>query len=132
MIQINPLLSIVNQLLQRETLKIADYAQAIRDARQMLNEAFQAGENVLLLLQQHADFIDAVLQHLWNASRISSQRATLVAVGGYGRRELHPASDVDLMVLLTENPQAECNERLSAFITLLGILGWMSGIACAL
>ena len=48
MIQINPLLSIVNQLLQRETLKIADYAQAIRDARQMLNEAFQAGENVLL------------------------------------------------------------------------------------
>lgn len=123
MIQINPLLSIVNQLLQRETLKIADYAQAIRDARQMLNEAFQAGENVLLLLQQHADFIDAVLQHLWNASRISSQRATLVAVGGYGRRELHPASDVDLMVLLTENPQAECNERLSAFITLLWDIG---------
>ncbi len=123
MIQINPLLSIVNQLLQRETLKIADYAQAIRDARQMLNEAFQAGENVLLLLQQHADFIDAVLQHLWSASRISSQRATLVAVGGYGRRELHPASDVDLMVLLTENPQAECNERLSAFITLLWDIG---------
>lgn len=123
MIQINPLLSIVNQLLQRETLKIADYAQAIRDARQMLNEAFQAGENVLLLLQQHADFIDTVLQHLWSASRISSQRATLVAVGGYGRRELHPASDVDLMVLLTENPQAECNERLSAFITLLWDIG---------
>lgn len=123
MIQINPLLSIVNQLLQRETLKIADYAQAIRDARQMLSEAFQAGENVLLLLQQHVDFIDAVLQHLWSASRISSQRATLVAVGGYGRRELHPASDVDLMVLLTENPQAECNERLSAFITLLWDIG---------
>jgi len=123
MIPINPLLSIINQLLQHETPKIADYAQAVRNARQMLHEAFQTGENVLTLLQQHADFIDALLQHLWSISNISAQRATLVAVGGYGRRELHPASDVDLMVLLNETPQAQCNERLAAFITLLWDIG---------
>lgn len=119
----NPLMRIAERLRQGETLKIADGTQAIRDARQYLNEAFQAGENIRLLLQQHTDFIDAVLQHVWHTNHITAQQATLVAVGGYGRRELHPASDIDLMVLLAEPPQAEASERLSAFITSLWDIG---------
>jgi [protein-PII] uridylyltransferase len=123
MIYNNPLLAVFESLDQRDNLKIADYSQAIRDARKLLHEAFNAGAEILELLQQHADFIDALLQRLWAQSKISSQRATLIAVGGYGRRELHPASDIDLMILLTETPGEECRERLSSFITLLWDIG---------
>ncbi|MDD5392529.1 MAG: [protein-PII] uridylyltransferase [Thiothrix sp.] len=123
MMHFNPLLDVLNKLLERSELKIADYAQAIRDARKLLGENFRAGGEILELLQQHAEFIDKLLQHLWENSKISSNRATLIAVGGYGRRELHPASDIDLMVLLTETPGEECRERLSAFITLLWDIG---------
>lgn len=119
----NPLLPALNEFLKHESPKIADYTHCIREARRALNEAFYAGADILTLLQQHADFVDALLRQLWSSSRISPQRATLIAVGGYGRRELHPASDIDLMILLTETPQTDCTERLSAFITLLWDIG---------
>ncbi len=123
MMRMNPLLDVLKRLLERGDLKIADYSQAVREARQLLAQAFQAGEEVLDLLHNHADFIDALLQHLWAQGNISSRRATLIAVGGYGRRELHPASDVDLLILLSEAPGEDCRERLSAFITLLWDIG---------
>lgn len=124
MTQGNPLLDIHVRLHMQGDLKTADYAQAVRDARKLLGERFAAGEDVRQLLNDHADFIDALLQLLWNTQGIARQQhATLVAVGGYGRRELHPASDIDLMILLTKPPSEECQERLSAFITLLWDIG---------
>ena len=124
MIQNNPLLAVYHQLVERDDLKIADYAQAIRDARKRLGEEFRAGVEIADLLYNHAEFIDFLLRHLWDMNGIPQyHRATLVAVGGYGRRELHPASDIDLMILLKEPPGEECRERLSKFITLLWDIG---------
>ncbi|MDQ5767304.1 [protein-PII] uridylyltransferase [Thiothrix subterranea] len=124
MIQTNALLDVYDQLLARDPPRTADYAQAIKDARRLLGEAFHAGANIRTLLQDHAEFIDTLLQHLWGLNGIPQHhRATLIAVGGYGRRELHPASDVDLLILLTETPGEECRERLSSFITLLWDIG---------
>src|SRR5690606_31558697 len=44
-------------------------------------------------------------------------------VGGYGRGELHPGSDVDVMVLLPDGPVAALNGRLERFIGLLWDIG---------
>ena len=124
MIQTNPLLEVYNCLLERDGLQTADYAQSIRDARKLLGEEFHAGKDIRTLLHNHAEFIDILLRHLWNLNKIPQHhRATLIAVGGYGRQELHPASDIDLLILLIEPPGEECRERLSAFITLLWDIG---------
>ncbi|MEB4591874.1 [protein-PII] uridylyltransferase [Candidatus Thiothrix sp. Deng01] len=124
MIPNNPLLEVYNDLLERNDLQVADYSQAIREARKRLGAEFHAGQDIRTLLYQHTQFIDALLQHLWNLNDISrQQRATLVAVGGYGRQELHPASDIDVMILLTTAPSETCREHLSAFITLLWDIG---------
>lgn len=124
MMPTNPLLAVYDRLLERDTLHIADYAQAIRDARKLLCEEFHANKDIRLLLADHAEFIDILLQHLWSLNGIPQyHRATLIAVGGYGRQELHPASDIDLLILLTETPGEECRERLSSFITLLWDVG---------
>ncbi len=119
----NPLLTALEALRANTAPKIADYTKAIREARQLLGEAFHAGREVLGLLHEHADFIDHLLQLLWERNRIPQHGAALIAVGGYGRRELHPASDIDLMILLGDSPSEDCQERLSTFITLLWDIG---------
>lgn len=120
MTQTNPLLEVITQLIDQDGPKLADFTRAVREARKQQGERFAAGVDVHELLQDHAEFIDALLQLLWKRQGISrSNKATLVAVGGYGRRELHPGSDIDLMILLPDAPGEECKERIARFLTLL-------------
>ncbi|MFN3786579.1 MAG: DUF294 nucleotidyltransferase-like domain-containing protein, partial [Thiothrix sp.] len=124
MIATNPLLDIYVHLTERGELQISTYSQALREARQLLNAEFHAGQDIHNLLRYHSDFIDALLCHLWAIHGVNTpEKAALVAVGGYGRQELHPASDIDLLILLVAEPQEECRERLAAFITLLWDIG---------
>ena len=53
------------------------------------------------ILHGFSSATDALLRSIWHAMRIGN-RATLIAVGGYGRRQLFPHSDVDLLVLVGE------------------------------
>ena len=68
-----------------------------------LAERFHAGTPVAELIRDRADFIDDLLVAAWY--RLVGEHAhthCLVAVGGYGRRELHPYSDIDILFLLDE------------------------------
>src|SRR5690606_21748914 len=47
----------------------------------------------------------------------------LIAVGGYGRGELHPHSDIDLLVLLEPAVQGRADEAVSRFLTFLWDIG---------
>ena len=89
-----------------------------------LQQRFEQGEDISNLLKARSETIDALLQKLWKeAQSRENLNATLVAVGGYGREEMHPASDVDLLILLAEEPGSNEQEALSAFVTQLWDLG---------
>jgi len=75
------------------------------------------------MLRQHRLLIDRVLRSLWTEAGLPGSLA-LVAVGGYGRGELFPYSDVDLLVLLPSEPNAELRSKLE---TLIGSL-WDAGL----
>ena len=80
---------------------IAAYKKAIRQARQVLDERFRAGRDIRRLIEDRAWFVDQILRSAW--SRFDWDKGAdiaLVAVGGYGRGELHPYSDIDLLILL--------------------------------
>jgi len=68
--------------------------------------------------------MDALLQRVWlryfeaNASDLA-----LVAVGGYGRGELHPGSDVDIMILLGDEALDDRRSGLESFLTFLWDIG---------
>ncbi len=76
------------------------------------------------LIHDRTALVDRVISHAWReAVSAEGERIALIAVGGYGRGELHPHSDIDLL-LLSEEDKGSVASRLSAFVTLL----WDAGL----
>lgn len=71
------------------------------------------------LIASRAKFVDLVLIKLWCQHHLDEYQITLIAVGGYGRGELHPHSDVDLLLLTQDVINVDLEEKISAFITQL-------------
>ena len=95
----------------------------LTENNQQLQQDFNKGIDIKLLLNQRSDLIDTLLLQLWEQDLSKKKFASLIAVGGYGRREMHPASDIDLLILLDAAPDAQEEELLSAFIASLWDLG---------
>jgi [protein-PII] uridylyltransferase len=87
-----------------------------------LGRRFRAGESVVDLVRERSRVVDGILTRLWH-EHVSDAGVALLAVGGYGRGELHPASDVDIMLLLPESPPSGCKESLGVFATALWDIG---------
>ncbi|HEV7815873.1 MAG TPA: nucleotidyltransferase domain-containing protein, partial [Janthinobacterium sp.] len=110
-----PLAALKTQL--REQLK-----RQLKADRQAVIATFQADGKPEKLLRQLRQSVDAVLATAWQAAGLPPD-AALVGVGGYGRGELYPYSDVDLLVLLARAPDAAVQARLEELVQLLWDLG---------
>ncbi|MYN41175.1 [protein-PII] uridylyltransferase [Duganella sp. FT109W] len=104
-----------NQL--REQLK-----RQLKADRQVVIAAFKEDGKPEKLLRSLRQSVDAVLTTAWHAAGLPAQTA-LVGVGGYGRGELFPYSDVDLLILLQQAPDAATTARLEELVQLLWDLG---------
>lgn len=85
-----------------------------------LQEQFEAQEDVLTLVAARSEFTDLLLSRLWQKFGLDHHASlALIAVGGYGRGELHPHSDIDILVLSQKNITPAQGESISQFLTLL-------------
>ena len=100
------------------------YSAALREAQARLKELFEADEPVETLVRARAKLIDAVLAQVWR-SQLGTHDAdwALVAVGGYGRGELHPSSDVDILVLVPAATDESGRRALELFVAFLWDIG---------
>jgi [protein-PII] uridylyltransferase len=89
-----------------------------------LAERFFANEFVDDLVRQRATTVDHVIECCWDHFASNVLDATdLVAVGGYGRGELHPESDIDLLVLIESTDSRDVDSAVSDFLTFLWDIG---------
>lgn len=99
---------------------LTEFKVAVADGREALKQAFEEGGDTIELVHARADFVDQILiQAFQHCFADCPQSLSLLAVGGYGRGELHPASDVDLMLLLNEKESAGTRSAIEQFLMLL-------------
>lgn len=97
---------------------------ALNAANANIKQRFLDGESVVDLVHRQSDVVDELLCRLWRRHAPALlDGAALVAVGGYGRGELHPHSDVDIMVLLPDGGIENPEQPISAFLTSLWDVG---------
>src|SRR5687768_8201640 len=75
--------------------------QTLLEGRELLKRRYQENKNGAALLRDHSRLVDSVLRQVWGEVEMPGSIA-LLAVGGYGRRQLFPHSDIDLLVLLPD------------------------------
>jgi len=103
---------------------ISHFKSAIRHSNQVLAERFWRDYPVVELVKQRAWLIDQLLLRAWkHFFTESTDDIALIAVGGYGRGELHPASDIDLLILLTDSDTRHHHEAIEKFILFLWDIG---------
>jgi [protein-PII] uridylyltransferase len=104
---------------------VALFRRALKAAHQQLKEAFLEGAPAGELVHRRAALIDALLRKLWRRTLAADAEAlALVAVGGYGRGELHPGSDIDLQILLRDAQRDALRAPIERFLTQL----WDTGL----
>ncbi len=98
---------------------------SLREADQALRQRFLDGAPVRELLHERSRFIDQLLIEMWGKAWGSAppDQVALVAVGGYGREELHPYSDIDLLILLDPAQHDAFQSPIERFIGLLWDIG---------
>ncbi|MGQ5522554.1 [protein-PII] uridylyltransferase [Chitinimonas sp. PSY-7] len=94
----------------------------LQAARAAVHNDYHDPEHALPLLEQEARLVDAFLVERWQEQEMDSA-TTLIAVGGYGRGQLFPCSDIDLLILLPDTPAQATLEQVEHFIGLLWDLG---------
>ena len=107
---------------------VSAFRQALREGRALLFNAFDEGMPVADLVRAHSHLVDGLLSRAWESQlvpRLAPGTAiALIAVGGYGRGELHPGSDLDILILLEqEEARLSLQRPLEAFIAFLWDIG---------
>ncbi len=101
---------------------IGVFKHALEALNHQYNLRFKEGESARGLIYERAHIIDCILHYAWHQFSWSDD-VSLIAIGGYGRGELHPKSDIDLLLLLSNEPNNKDYESGQEFLTLLWDIG---------
>lgn len=102
-----------------QPFKLMEYKQRISDFTDWSKQNFNRLP-VYFLVQARAEFVDFILENVWRNAQLDQEaNIVLVAVGGFGRKELHPQSDIDLLILSKKSVNKAVSEKISSFLTTL-------------
>ncbi len=110
-------------------MNLDDFKTRYQTLQQSLETDFLKNSSLAeVLVRERSDGIDALLRDIWQAFRMNN-KLSLVAVGGYGRSELHLYSDIDMLILIPNSSHDEYQESISQFLTFLWDVGLEVGHA---
>jgi len=99
------------------------FKQALNGANEFLKQRFAEGRSATELIYLRAQVVDEILQHAWSRFfDVTNNDIALVAVGGYGRGELHPLSDIDIQILIRKDA-TPFHDEIVGFTTFMWDIG---------
>ena len=96
--------------------------QRLAESRATLRRRYLGHGSAPELLREHRKLVDAHLNAVWQQLEMPGS-AALAAVGGYGRGQLFPYSDIDLLILLPHAADESLAQKLEQFVSLLWDIG---------
>lgn len=117
--------SLIQYLQQHTTTpSLTDVTQWLKNTELYLKQKFeQHDQSIRQLITVRSKMIDQILEYLWSTFQLDQSHLALFAVGGYGRQEMLPASDVDLMIFSEHDFSAEQEQKITQFISTLWDIG---------
>lgn len=97
---------------------VSVFRNALSAAKNHFDNRILEGGEARALVQENAQFADIILHYAWH-QQTWDDNISLIAVGGYGRGELHPHSDIDLLILMHRNKAEHFRERIEKFLAFL-------------
>jgi [protein-PII] uridylyltransferase len=131
---------LVHQSHLRPTDLLDIYRRFLKLEEHRLKLEHKHGEGGRDLCRKRADVISVMLKHLWNSAWENHLRShadkppriALLAVGGFGRGELNPYSDIDILFLYPDNnakATAQVNDIVQHVLYMLWDIGFQVGHA---
>lgn len=119
-----PYLESASQRLSAGDCTAADFRDVLHAGTGLIRQRFDDDAPIEDLVHDRAHLVDVLLRAAWHrhSSRHSADLA-LIAVGGYGRGELHPCSDIDIMVLLPKSETFDWQPSVEKFLAFLWDIG---------
>lgn len=102
------------------------FRQTLDAARHTLKQYHDQGASSQDIVRHHAWVVDQLLHFAWQhfaSNKELPKDLSLIAVGGYGRGELHPYSDIDLLLLLATGRYERVKPFTEAFLSFLWDIG---------
>jgi [protein-PII] uridylyltransferase len=123
-----PLNKYINATLFETPDSLLQFKSLLKQKDIELKLKFDPNQSVSNLLKEKSDFIDLILSCCWeHFLGVHAKQLSLCAVGGFGRRELFPHSDIDIVIILDSENTAPYQEALSNLFTFLWDIGLKPG-----
>ncbi|MSR13522.1 MAG: [protein-PII] uridylyltransferase [Gammaproteobacteria bacterium] len=106
---------------------ISRVRKVIQRFSDVLKDAFFTGLTADRVVRLRAAALDDIVIQVWRLFELDASDHTLLAVGGYGRGELHPYSDIDISILITDALNDVERQEIEGFVRYLMDLGFDVG-----
>ncbi|MBC3885005.1 [protein-PII] uridylyltransferase [Undibacterium griseum] len=98
------------------------FKEDIKKAQAAVIDNYSDSRKAEKLLHDLCRNVDHMLDRIWKHFQMPKD-CSLIAVGGYGRGELFPHSDVDVLILLSQAPDAALRDKLENLVQLFWDIG---------
>lgn len=103
-----------------DQISIAELKSQLKQFSDHQKDEFIGQNSITELVLGRAKYMDMLLRRLWqHFNFVKESKICLVAVGGYGRGELHPLSDIDILLVSDQPLPDDLSTKISHFITFL-------------